>query len=199
MAKKPAGGRGAGAAVEVLLVLAAGGAQVDVGVHEAREQVEALPSTASAPSGAAMAPARRSATTPSRTTRSSAVDPRRRVEHPRPVSTTAGGAAMRSQDAHAGRPPAPGTIGPPAPARRLGEQLVEDGHPHHHAGLHLRPMSAWASITSAASSTPRFTGPGVHQQLRGPQAAAVDLVAGRVLAQRGHEGLAMRSRCMRST
>ena len=43
------------------------------------------------------------------------------------------------------------------------------------------------SITSAASSTPAVDRPRVHQQLVGPQPAAVDLVAGRVLAQRGHE------------
>ena len=52
-------------------------------------------------------------------------------------------------------------------------------------------MTAWGeSTTSPESSTPRLTGPGVHQQLARAQAAGVDLVPGGVLAQRGHPGLA---------
>ena len=46
------------------------------------------------------------------------------------------------------------------------------------------------SITSGESSTPRLTGPGCISSWRGPEPAGVDLVAGRVLAQRGDEALA---------
>ena len=52
------------------------------------------------------------------------------------------------------------------------------------------PMTACGeSITSAASSTPRLTGPGCIEHLAGAEPAAVDLVARGVLAQRRDEGL----------
>ena len=51
-------------------------------------------------------------------------------------------------------------------------------------------MTAWGESTiSPESSTPRLTGPGVHQHLGGRQAAAVELVPGGVLAQRRDPGL----------
>ena len=52
-------------------------------------------------------------------------------------------------------------------------------------------MTAWGeSTTSPESSTPRLTGPGMHEHLARAQAPTVDLVPGGVLAQRGHPRLA---------
>ena len=72
-----------------------------------------------------------------------------------------------------------------------GEQLVEDRHPHHQAGgdllgdQRLRRVDRLAGELDAAVDRA-----GVHQQLARVEAAAVDLEAGGVLAQRGDEALA---------
>ena len=81
-------------------------------------------------------------------------------------------------------------VGRAAGRSRAGEQLVEDRHPHDQPALDLigdQRLRA-ESITSAESSTPRLTGPGCISSWRGPRRRRVDLVAGRVLAQRGDEG-----------
>ena len=150
-----------------------------------------------------------SAISPPRTTRSQVrVEVRRagRAAGPRGAAARAGArrraAPVERGDsgrgaAHAGCPIGVGSAGVGAaalgaPARsRAGEQLVEDRHPHHQAARdlvgdqRLRGVDHLGRQLDAAVDRAR-----VHQQLARPEPAGVDLVAGGVLAQRGHEALA---------
>ena len=80
-----------------------------------------------------------------------------------------------------------GWVGGRASAR---QQLVQHGHPHHHAGGHLladdrlRRVDHLGGQLDAAVDRAR-----VHEHLPAREAPAVDLVARGVLAQRGHEAV----------
>ena len=194
--------RGARAGVDVLLVLAAGRAQVHVRVDEGREGgAGPRPSTTSAPVGRLErpgSPTRRSRPPRTRTS-PGAVEPARgsssrapRDQHG-PAPARRGRAPGRAAlGAHAGWgsvvSPSGLPAGASAPLAAAGQQLVQDGHAHHDAGLDLLGDQRLRRVDHLGrSSTPRLTGPGCISSWPRAQPAAVDLVVGGVLAQRGHE------------
>ena len=145
-----AGGGGARAGVEVLLVLLAGRAQVHVRVDEAREQVPALAVDDLAPS------ARPASGAPMLGDLAAAdehverrVEPVARVEHVGAADQDVGG--RRSAGGRAvRRAPGPWRAAGRAARVAAGEQLVEDGHPDDDAGRDLL-----ADHAPAASRSPR--------------------------------------------
>jgi hypothetical protein len=176
-----------GAGLEVLLVLLARGAQVDVRVDERREQVLAGCVDRLARPAPRASPARRARRSRRRgSARRGAVDPVRGSStwaadqqlgggrRPGLTNRTASGGSCDRLPASASRPAA--RRGPPSARRR--------------PALTCSPISACGeSIASAESSTPRLTGPGCISSWRGRSRSRVDLVARRVLAQRRHERL----------
>ena len=182
-----AGGGRAGPGLDVLLVLVAGRAQVDVGVEEGREGVQAggldhlgalgLGASPARPSSAIRAVAddhvvgavdpgdagrarvapRRTRSAPSPARMSSAT---RRGSRRLPAARSASAA---SAPARARRERGSGRS-PPAPAARRGSPSARRGR--------RRPARSISdcgeSITSPESSTPRLTGPGCISSCRGP-------------------------------
>ena len=214
-----AAGRGrARAGVDVLLVLAPGRAQVHVGVDEGGEGVQPLGLHDLGAVGRLERSGR--ADLGDRSRRARAGRPGRRAPRagraacaPR-ISSVAGPAVGTIEPgidevAHAGwgsvvRHPAtreagavPGVGGPGRTAR---EQLVEDRHPHHHAGLHLLGDQRLGRVDHLGGQLdPAVDRAGVHQQLVRAQPAAVDLVAARrTRAARARRSPVIRSCCIRS-
>ena len=150
--------------------------------------------SSSAPGGASSS-SPISAITPSRTSRSAM--PSRSVRGssrraPR-ISTVAAGTGERSSSSAAAHAGCGSRLGgasrtpdgaPPPPA----QQLVEHRHPHDHSGLDLLDDQRLRRVDHLGGQLDAAVDrAGVHQQLVGPQPAAVDLVLGGVLAQRRDE------------
>ena len=205
-----AGGGGARAGLEVLLVLLAGRAQVHVRVDE-RRAAACGPSAVDdlgAVGGVERSRLAELGDPPSRTQHVvRARRARARVEHVRAAQQQVGrrGAAARTSSravmrellARCGlrrrRPRLPRGAG-------AGEQLVEHRHPHDDPGLdllgdqRLRRVDDLAGELDAAVDRAR-----VHQQLARRRPAAVDLVARpRTRAARARTPRSIRSRCIRS-
>ena len=74
---------------------------------------------------------------------------------------------------------------------RAGEQLIQHGHAHDHAGLHLLGDERLGRVDDLAGELDATVDrAGVHQHLARREPAAVDLIPGGVLAQRRHPLLA---------
>ncbi len=180
-------------------MLLAGRAQVDVGVEEGREGVQAA--------GVDLLEALAGGLAGRRQLGDLAVadddvvlgiDAGHRVEHRRPAQDQVralSGAHLHLGQAHAGCPIGVGRWAPlPCGGCGLhvagGKQLVEDRHPHDQAGgdllgdQRLRRVDHLAGELDAAVDRT-----GVHQHLAAAEPARVDLEVGRVLADRGHEAL----------
>ena len=200
-----AAGRGrAGAGVEVLLVLLPGRAQVHVRVDEAGEQVAALAvehlGAVRAPRASRARRARRSRRR-ARARRAGASMPARGSSTWAPRISRSAGALSRTTSGACDWPPLDSREGHHASCgagvdgavRGRGaarQQLVEDRHADDDAGRDLladhrlrRVDHLGAKLDAAVDRA------GVHEHLAGAQAAAVDLVDGGVLAQRGHVGV----------
>ena len=198
-----AAGRGrAGAGLEVLLVLLAGRAQVHVRVDERREQVaprrrrrsRRRPGAVSVPGGADLGDL---AVADEHVVRR--VDARcagrargRRGRAGRRAAGARRGAPSAASPARSRAHASCGSVGRGARAlvARAGEHLVEDRHPDDDAGLDLHRDDRLRRVDDLAGQLDAAVDrAGVHEHLARPEPAAVDLVAGGVLAQARDEGL----------